>query len=36
MWNIIRGNYPSWGVVKRHGIDADKVYERNKKTDKQY
>lgn len=27
MWEILRENYPSWGVVKRRGIDADKVYE---------
>lgn len=27
MWEILRENYPSWGVIKRRGIDADKVYE---------
>ncbi len=31
MWNILRENYPSWGVIKRRGIDADKVYEIYKK-----
>lgn len=31
MWNMLRKNYPLWGVIKRRGIDADKVYEIYKK-----
>lgn len=27
MWEILRENYPLWGVIRRRGIDADKVYE---------
>lgn len=30
MWDTLKACYPCWGVISRHGIDIDKVYDINK------